>query len=196
METLKKKSTLLAAVTLIVGVALGAGIVTWTNRSEAASSSATAKARVDDERSAITRSDTWDPFREMERMQEDIDRAIRRATEQFRLGAGATPFSRDLGYSSSLDVRDRRDHFEVRAYLPDAETKDVKVKTEGEQALRVTVSHRKQQKSERDGAHATFNELGTYEQLVTLPEPVKSEEMKVDTRDNEVVITVPKAKAS
>jgi HSP20 family molecular chaperone IbpA len=65
----------------------------------------------------------------MERMQEDIDRAIRRATEQFRLGAGATPFSRDLGYSSSLDVRDRRDHFEVRAYLPDAETKDVKVKT-------------------------------------------------------------------
>jgi hypothetical protein len=31
---------------------------------------------------------------------------------------------------------------------------------------------------------------------VTLPEPVKSEEMKVDTRDNEVVITVPKAKAS
>jgi HSP20 family molecular chaperone IbpA len=196
METLKKKSTLLAAVTLIIGVALGAGIVSWTNRSEAASSSATtAKARVDEERPAITRSDTWHPFREMERMQEDIDRAIRRATEQFRLGAGAVPFSRDLGYSSSLDLRDRGDHFEVRAYLPDAETKDVKVKTEGNQALRVSVSHRKQQKTERDGGQAVFSELGTYEQLVTLPEPVKADDMKVDTRDNEVVITVPKAKA-
>ena len=43
-------------------------------------------------------------------------------------------------------MRDRGDHFDVRAYLPDAETKDVKVKTEGDQAVRVSVGHRKQQK--------------------------------------------------
>ena len=112
------------------------------------------------------------------------------------MGAGAMPFTRDLGYTSSLDVRDRKDHFEVRAYLPDAETKDVKVKTEGDQTLRVSVSHRKQQKKEGDGERAISSEFGTYEQLVTLPEPVKVEEMKVDTRDNEIVVTVPKAKAS
>jgi hypothetical protein len=29
-----------------------------------------------------------------------------------------------------------------------------------------------------------------------LPEPVKIDDMKVDTRNNEIVITVPKAKAS
>jgi HSP20 family molecular chaperone IbpA len=195
METLKKKSTLLAAVTLIIGVALGAGIVTWTNRSEAASSSKE-MAKSEDRAPAITRSGNWDPFREMERMQEEIDRVVRRATEQFRMGAGAMPFTRDLGYTSSLDVRDRKDHFEVRAYLPDAETKDVKVKTEGDQTLRVSVSHRKQQKKEGDGERAMSSEFGTYEQLVTLPEPVKVEEMKVDTRDNEIVVTVPKAKAS
>ena len=195
METLKKKSTLLAAVTLIIGVALGAGIVTWTSRSDAASSSKQAD-KSEDRRPMITRSESWDPFREMERMHEEIDRVMRRATEQFRRNAGATPFTRDFGYSSSLDVRDRKDHFEVRAYMPDAETKDVKVKTEGEQALRVTVSHRKQQKKEENGEQAMFSELGTYEQLVTLPEPVKVEDMKVDTKGNEIVITVPKAKAS
>jgi len=198
MEVLKRKSTLVAALTLIIGVGLGLGIGTWTSSSDAASSSAK-PATVEKEearRPSISRSGEWDPFREMERMQEEIDRAIRRATDQFRLGPSSAPFSRDLSYSSSLDVRDRDDHFEVRAYLPDAEAKDVKVTTEGEQTLRVKVSHRKEQKKEKDDAQSVFRELGHYEQVVTLPEPVESKDMKVDTREHELVITIPKAKAS
>jgi HSP20 family molecular chaperone IbpA len=197
MEMLKRKSTLMAAVTLIVGMVLGVGISTWTSRSEAAPSKATvSSSNNSDAKPAITHSDEWDPFREMERMREDIDRTIRRATEQFRLDSAMTPVARDSGYSSSLDVRDRGDHFELRAYLPDAETKDVKVKSEGDQAVRVSVSHRKQQKKEENGTQAMFSELGSYEQLVTLPERVNTQDMKVDTKDNEVVITIPKAKAS
>jgi HSP20 family molecular chaperone IbpA len=200
MEVLKRKSTLVAALTLIIGVGLGLGIGTWTTRSDAASSSKSEKVELREEarRPSISRSGDWDPFREMERMQEEIDRAIRRATESFRLGPQRESFSRDrdLSYSSSLDVRDREDHFEVRAYLPDAETKDVKVTTEGEQTLRVKVSHRKEQKRDSDDAQSVWRELGQYEQVVTLPEPVNSKDMKVDTRDHELVITIPKAKAS
>ena len=197
MEVLKRKSALVAALTLIIGVGLGLGIGTWTTRSDAASSSKTATVeREEARRPSISRSGEWDPFREMERMQEEIDRAIRRATEQFQLGGEAAPFSRHLSYSSSLDVRDREDHFEVRAYLPDAETKDVKVTTEGEQTLRVKVSHRKEQKRENGDAQSVWRELGQYEQVVTLPEPVNSNDMKVDTQDHELVITIPKAKAS
>ena len=198
MEVLKRKSTLVAALTLIVGIGLGLGIGTWTSRSDAASSSpkpATVE-REEVRRPSISRSGEWDPFREMERMQDEIDRAIRRATDSFRLGPSSEPFSRDLSYSSSLDVRDRDDHFEVRAYLPDAEAKDVKVTTEGEQTLRVKVSHRKEQKKEKDDAQSVFRELGHYEQVVTLPEPVNAKDMKVDTREHELVITIPKAKAS
>jgi HSP20 family molecular chaperone IbpA len=198
MEVLKRKSTLVAALTLIIGVGLGLGIGTWTTRSDAASSSKSEKVEQREEarRPSISRSGEWDPFREMERMQEEIDRAIRRATDSFRLGREPEPFSRDVSYSSSLDVRDREDHFEVRAYLPDAETKDVKVTTEGDQTLRVKVSHRKEQKREKDDTESVWRELGQYEQVVTLPEPVNSQEMKVDTRDHELVITIPKAKAS
>jgi len=194
MEMLKSRSTLMAAMTLILGLALGVGISTWTSRGEAASGKA-ATSNSDSE-PAITRSENWDPFGEMERMRDDIDRTIRRATEKFRLDSAISPFPRESGYSSSLDVRDRGDHFELRAYLPDAETKDVKVKSDGDRAVRVSVSHRRQQKKEENGAQATFSELGSYEQLVTLPEAVNANEMKVDTREDEVVITIPKAKAS
>ena len=195
MEMLKKKSAVLAALTLIIGVGLGLGIGMWTSRSDAASSSkASNVAKEEVRRPSMARSGEWDPFREMERMQDEIDRAIRRATEQFRLAPGTSaPFSRDMSYSSSFEVRDREDHFEVRAYLPDAETKDVKVTTEGDQTLRVKVSHRKEEKKEKDDAQAVFRELGHYEQVVTLPERVNANDMKVDTREHELVITIPKA---
>jgi HSP20 family molecular chaperone IbpA len=184
----------MAAVTLILAAAVGFGIASWTTRSEAASDKVVTKN--DDSQSAITRTEEWDPFRAMEQMREEIDRTIRQATEQFRLEAGAAPFAEDLGYTSSLDVRDRGDHFEVRAYLPDAESKDIKVTSDGDQTVRVSVSHRKQVRKQNDTGQAVFNELGRSEQLVTLPEPANTNNMKVDTRSNEVVITIPKKKTS
>jgi hypothetical protein len=90
MEVLKRRSTLMAAVTLILGAALGFGIASWTSRSEAASEKAVTKK--DDPRPAITRTEEWDPFRQMEQMREEIDRTIRHATEQVRLEPGAAPF--------------------------------------------------------------------------------------------------------
>jgi len=59
----------------------------------------------------------------------------------------------------------------------------------------VSVSHRKQLRKQNDSGQI-FNELGRSEQLVTLPEPANTNNMKVDTRNNEVVITIPKKKTS
>src|ERR1700709_556097 len=95
----------------------------------------------------------------MEQMREEIDRTIRRATEQFQAEPGAAPFSRDVGYTSSLDVHDPGDHFEVRPYLPDAESKDIKVTSDGEQTVRVSVSHRKRLQKQNNGDRAMIDEL-------------------------------------
>ena len=85
-------------------------------------------------------------------MQEEIDRAIRRATEQFRTGPSASVFRPDTGYSSSFDLRDRKDHFEVRAYLPDAEASDVSVKIDDEKTLHVSIGHRNQETKKNNGS--------------------------------------------
>jgi hypothetical protein len=46
------------------------------------------------------------------------------------------------------------------------------------------------------GGSASFTELGRYEQVTTVLEPVKSSEMKIDRHGHEIVITIPKAKTS
>jgi HSP20 family molecular chaperone IbpA len=199
MDTIKKRTTVVGIATLIIGLALGLGIGIWSVRNTQASNAPAAKTdatpKTEKEEPALARDD-WDPFRQMESMQEEIDRAIHRATEHFQMGPSATLFRPDLGYSSSFDLRDRKDHFEVRAYLPDAEASDVNVKIDNDRTLRVTVGHRKQEAKKSDQGQSTVTELGQYEQVITLPEPVKSAEMKVDRKSHDVVITIPKAKTT
>jgi HSP20 family molecular chaperone IbpA len=198
MDTIKKTTTMVGIVTLIVGLALGLGVGVWSMKSSQASNAPAAQhslsATGKDEPSFATNDS--DPFRQMERMQEEIDRAIRNATEQFQLGPGATAFRPDAGYSSSFDLRDRKDRFELRAYLPDVKASDVNVKIDNDRTLHVSVSQRKQETKNTSAGSASFTELGRYEQVVTLPEPVKSSDMKIERKGHEVVITVPKANAS
>jgi HSP20 family molecular chaperone IbpA len=188
-----KKRTLGGIVTLILGLALGLGIGVCAVKSLQGGNPPAAQ---QEEEPFLGGKNDWDPFRQMERMQEEIDRAIRNATEQFRLGAGARGFQPDAGYSSSFDLRDRKDHYELRAYLPDVNASDVEVRIDNDRTLHVSVTQRKQETKKENGGSSHFTELGRYEQVVTLPQPVKSSEMKIDRRGHEVVITIPKTNAT
>ena len=163
MDTVKRRTTVVGIVTAIVWIAVGIGIGVWgiktshahsapatTTQSPTHSSntnSTTGSSKTDkDEDSLLTPKgwDRWDPFRDMERMQEQIDRAIRDATERFSFAPGATAFRQDAGYSSSFDLHDRKDHYELRAYLPDVNASDVNVKIDNDQTLRVSVKQHKE----------------------------------------------------
>ena len=201
MDNTKRKKTLAGVVTLIIGLALGLGVGVWGVRSSYASgasassaSSATASpAKNDTAEASPAGTEEWDPFRRLEQMQTEIDRAIRHTTEQFELGNSTSTFRPDAGYSSQFDLRDRKDHFELRAYLPDAEASDVNVKVDNDRVLHVSVDHRKQEMKKDSAYEARMTELGRYEQVVTLPEAVRSNEMKIERNGHEVIITIPKA---
>jgi HSP20 family molecular chaperone IbpA len=200
MDRIRKRTILVGIATLILGLVVGLGIGIWgvhtshaSNAARALTASTASPAPNDRHDSANNRIQDWDPFGRMEQMQEEIDRAIRKATEQFELGKSATVFRPDAGYSSSFDLHDRKDHFELRAYLPDAEASDVNVKIDDDKTLHVTVNHKKQE-MKKDSAHeASVTELGQYEQIITLPEPVRSADMKIQRNGHEVIITIPKA---
>ena len=200
MDTIKKRMTLVGVATLIVGVALGFGIGVWGIRTTQASAPASPKVqavpKTETQEPSLLHSDDWDPFREMERMHQQIDRIIRNATEQFQLAPSTSLFRPDTGYTSSFDLRDRKDHFELRAYLPDAEASSVNVKIDNDRTLRVSVNQKKEEVKKDKASEARVAQLGQYEQVITLPEAVKSADMKVERNGHQVVITIPKAKSS
>ena len=217
MNEVKRKTTMVGVITAIFGLVVGLGIGVWgiktsnagnnppataaqsttTTNTNSSSSSSTIDQNKD-EGALLTPKDWdhWDPFRDMERMQQQIDRAIHDATERFSFGQGATVFRPDAGYSSSFDLGDRKDHYELRAYLPDVNAADVNVKIDNNQTLHVTVKQHKQETKNTKNGNASVTELGQYEQVVTLPEPVRSQDMKMDRHAHEIVITIPKANSN
>lgn len=138
-----------------------------------------------------------DAFSDMEQIQQEIDRDIQRATHRLNLGSINMPdLDKTTGFSSALDVRDRGDHFEVRADLPNTDQKDVKVTSDGDREVRVDVTQHQEQTKNGNGAQSTYSEIGSYDQVVTLPAPADMKDMKIDHQNGELVITIPKAKAS
>ena len=222
MDQVQRRTTTIGVVTLIVGLIVGICIGLWgigtskasnspaTNQPTATSDSTSSNSSTasnkttsnsnsvdqnkDDEPLLIDKN--WNPFLDFERMQDQIDQAIRDASEKFSFNQRGSAFSTDAGYSSSFDLRDRKDHYELHAYLPDVNPSDVNVKIDNDQTLHVSVKQQKQQtKNTKDGS-ASITQLGEYEQVVTLPEPVRSQDMKVSRKGHDIVVTIPKANAT
>ena len=90
----------------------------------------------------------------------------------------------DPSLASSIDLREQKDKYVVRVYVPGNDTSKVNARVENGM-LHVTAtgqqSNNGMSKSER------------YEQMISLPGPVQSNEMKIERKENLVVITLPKS---
>lgn len=137
-------------------------------------------------------SPAWDPFQEVRRMQEQMDESFDRMFDQIRTDPQFDMFRENPGYSLSLDVRDLSDHYEIRAYLPDAKASDVHVNLANGRTLTVQVNHQQTQTTGKENLAASTAEWGQYQQEVQLPGPVKGDQMKVKREGHELVITLPK----
>jgi len=136
--------------------------------------------------------ENWDPFREMRSLQAEMDEMFRRSIARFHLNPQMDMFPTDAGYSTSLDVRELKDRFEVRAFLPDAKASDANVKLEGNR-LEVEITHRQMGKKPGRNEPATTNAWGRHTQMVQLAGNLKVDQMKVERKDHELLITIPKA---
>ena len=86
--------------------------------------------------------------------------------------------------ASSIDLRDQKEKYVVRIYVPESETSRVNA-TVKNNVLHVTAE------GEQKENGALQNER--YEQVISLPGPVESDKMQIDRKGNLVVITLPKA---
>jgi HSP20 family molecular chaperone IbpA len=136
--------------------------------------------------------DAWDPFREMRDLQAQMDKMFQRSISRFQLSPSMDPFRNDTGYSLSLDVRELKDRYEVRAFLPDAKATDAKVKLEGNR-LQVEVTNRPMPSQQDTNSIVQTDEWGSYTQVVELTGKLNSSQMKVENKNHKLLITIPKA---
>lgn len=141
--------------------------------------------------SASSQSAEWNPLDQMRNMQAEIDQVFQRSFDDVRLNPKLKVFQKEPGYSLSMDVRDMKDRYQVRAFLPDTKASDVKVNLDGNQ-LKVDVSNKTTGKEMVKNNEYATSEIGHYEEVVQLAGALKPDQMRVQREAHELIITVPK----
>ena len=137
----------------------------------------------------------WNPLQDIRDMQLNMDRMFDEMTTHFGQQPRQSALADSPSYSLSLRLKDVNDHYEVRARLPDAKASDVKVSLVDSRTLKVDVSDRSNETANTTGSNAgsDITEWNHYEEIIELPGPAKSEQMKVDRANRELLVTLPKA---
>ncbi|MBV9008030.1 MAG: Hsp20/alpha crystallin family protein [Verrucomicrobia bacterium] len=186
----------LLALLLVAGLAASAAAQVTSSPTStptpSATSSASATVSTSPDPNASPSPGAWDPFAEMQRMQSEMNNFFSRAMSEFGTNQNFLSMRNEPGFSSTLDVRDKGDHYEVHAFLPGSESNNVKVTAESNNRLRIRATQSKQEKNTSAARQSMVSEFGEYEQDVTLPGPANTRQMKIEHHDHEVVVSIPK----
>lgn len=138
--------------------------------------------------------DNWDPFKEMHSMQDRINQMFGSAFNRFQQSDDFGVLSRAHPFASAINVEDKGDHFLVTVDLPGTEDSQLDVKLE-DRTLTISGSVQSESKGTDKGRMLRQERRsGEFQRTVTLPGPVKADQMTTTNQKGVVTITIPKAK--
>jgi len=135
----------------------------------------------------------WNPFEEMQRMQNEMNKIFGDMRSNFYSSPGLGKMFKSFNFSPTLDMREENDRFIIKVDLPGADESKINVKIDDQQ---LTVSATTNKSNDEKNTGHTFRSerfMGQFERSVTLPAPVLADKMKTDYKDGVLTITVPKA---
>jgi HSP20 family protein len=139
------------------------------------------------------RQEEWDPFGEMERLQEELNSILTQAFDQLE----TAPFDQLSGAQASspkLDLADEPDRFIVRLDIPGAQQDAIDVSVK-DQVL--TIKGRRAEETNRNDPNGRMlffeRRQGEFERSVRLPEPVDVQRMQTTYESGILTVILPKA---
>lgn len=133
-----------------------------------------------------------DIFARMDKMNREMDVLFEEAFREFRSAPEHKDYFDEPRFGSSIDLKEDRENYIFRAYLPDRSMKNVNVIVE-DRVLKIEATEQDTTKKDDKAGTLHSTRKAAYAQLVTLPGPVKSEQMKVEKKDGLLIVTLPKA---
>lgn len=130
----------------------------------------------------------WDPFRELEDMNQRLNRlfggslASRGSQEQMTVA----------DWQPSVDISETPEAFQIVAELPDVKKEDIKINIEnGVLSLRGERKEEKEEKGKR--FHRVERSYGSFMRSFALPDNVDESKAKADVKDGILTVTIAKS---
>jgi HSP20 family protein len=136
----------------------------------------------------------WDPYREIERMQREMERAFDHPYAPYNRPDFRRHFRADIS-EPKMDVREDDNQYTVLVNIPGADAKSLSVDLDGQ---RLSIRGKQEyEKQDRDASgQIIFSERrsGRFQRSITLREPVEQKGMKTKINNGVLTIIIPKMK--
>lgn len=138
---------------------------------------------------AITR---WNPFRELEEMNDRLNRAFGRSNLMRGLDTEAKDALVGFDWAPSVDITENAEEFQIKTELPEVKKEDVKIHVED--GVLTLSGERKQEKEEKDKKwHRVERSYGSFMRSFTLPTNVDDAKIRAELKDGILTLRLPKS---
>ena len=131
--------------------------------------------------------DRWDPFRNLDDIQSEMNRIF----DGFLERPSGMP-QPDRMWVPALDVHETKDELVITAELPGLNEKEIELSITGD-VLTLRGERTQNQEVKQEGYHRGERWFGKFERTVPLPIPVQTDKVKATYRDGVLTVTLPKA---
>ena len=133
------------------------------------------------------------PFEEIQKIQQQMDQIFNQLHQKLLNDATFAGFNDTAVRAPAADIIDKGDHYIVKADIPGAEAKSIKV-TEKDGLLKIEASTVKEKKEKGDNYVKQERFVGQFVKMLTLPKNADASKLKTDYKNGVLTITIPKRK--
>jgi HSP20 family protein len=135
---------------------------------------------------------TWDPLQEFRGMRQQMDQIFNDSLGRFQQSPDFESLWGTMSFSPNMDVEENNGNYIVRMDLPGADKANISVNIDDR---KLVVSGKIDETTEEQGKNQLRKERrsGEFKRELTLPGPVKSDEMEAKYEKGVLTITLPKA---
>ena len=130
----------------------------------------------------------WDPFRELNNLQQSINRLFEDNLRLWRLPDAS--LQQEMG-SFPVDIKDTPNAILVNAEMPGFNKEDIRVSLNGD-VLTIRGERKREEKEEGENFIRLERSYGSFSRSFTIDVPIKQNEIKARYQDGVLSITLPK----
>lgn len=134
---------------------------------------------------------SWDPFAEMYRMQEEMNRMFQGAFSRRGSGFGPGVFSNNMSFESDLDIQENGDGYEIRFDLQGLNKDKVDIQI-NEHSITVKGEYSRDDRQEGLGNYFHSQKYGSFMKTIPLPVDADTAKVKTEKEGDSLVIRLPK----
>ena len=136
------------------------------------------------------RLDLWEPFRDLRRMHDEMDRLF---GSLWPTGDG--DLTQTAAWLPAVDMYEEKDQVIVKAELPGVKKEDLSLSLT-EDTLTIKAQRKFEHEEKREGFFRMEGRYGSFQRTLELPVPVKTDAIKAEYKDGILKIVLPKAEAA